>query len=602
MAPIRHRSAAFFLMLAVTHFAVSIRVTDVEALTATDAPAIRADFADPAPIRAVAAELAEKLPAGARLVLQAPDPASTGLDLATVKDATAAFRAALVARAGDRALVLEREALIGVWREALEFGQAPVDALAREAGADLLVIFDIAPADKGVSVSARAVSLGQGGAGRQIAATSPRRWNVSGVDGTIERLRAAAFRAGRDLASQGGLGGVPSSTRVVPVAPPLAIADVVVSAAAAGVSAALAERGSLAPRAIGRRGADLAAAGPAAGPSLVVSASISSISGIMTASLVLAAGGERVATAVVEASIADLPPSMRLASDPMGRVRAADLRATGEALLYRGLGYTDAIRGARLLARRRLMAASLGTPMPAMDMARAPADLVALLAGYPDAVPTGERWRERFGFDDSYGAELVGGASELGGPSAPGVEARLDRRELVAGEVLGIGLTGTRRRAYVAVYAWQADDSVVRLYPARAASGPFVIDVGAGLTLPSVGEPVYGVAPMPGDRVSVEAVVIVASSAPFDVDALAPAASANVVDTLAAATDSGAFLAAVGGMDVATVDLAVLPYSVGVAEADAGTPWRENRPDPSMARKEIEGVGNGAKPRADETR
>ena len=120
---------------------------------------------------------------------------------------------------------------------------------------------------------------------------------------------------------------------------------------------------------------------------------------------------------------------------------------------------------------------------------------------------------------------------------------------------------GERRRAYVSVFAWQADDGVVRLYPGRRAE-TFPVDAGGMLELPGLGEPACGVAPLPGEAASHEALIVLAGAAPYDPDRLAPPALGSAEASLRAAASADAFFDALAALDLAAFDLAVVPYRV----------------------------------------
>ena len=71
------------------------------------------------------------------------------------------------------------------------------------------------------------------------------------------------------------------------------------------------------------------------------------------------------------------------------------------------------------------------------------------------------------------------------------------------------------------------------------------------------------VAAMPGVAESLEAVIVVASSVPFDPDRLAPAPGPTSDASRRKATTASAFLDRVAGLDRSRLRLAVLPYRVG---------------------------------------
>lgn len=147
------------------------------------------------------------------------------------------------------------------------------------------------------------------------------------------------------------------------------------------------------------------------------------------------------------------------------------------------------------------------------------------------------------------------------GGAGPGVAADLDRRVYRPGEPIRVRVTVGRGRAFLALFAWQADGSVVRITPLRTGSA-IPVDAGTRLDLPGPDEPEVAAAPMPGRPDSLEAVVLVAATMPFDPADLAPAMGSTADDSRRAAVSADGFLDAVAGLDLARIRLRILPYRV----------------------------------------
>ncbi|MDF1794314.1 MAG: hypothetical protein P1U88_20545, partial [Thalassobaculaceae bacterium] len=119
-------------------------------------------------------------------------------------------------------------------------------------------------------------------------------------------------------------------------------------------------------------------------------------------------------------------------------------------------------------------------------------------------------------------------------------------------------------RAFVAAYAWQADDTVVRISPRDGTARRLEPEI--RIDLPGPDEATVTSAPLPESDETVEAIIVVASALPFSADALAPAASATPQGSLSGAAEMSAFLDALTALDLARTSLAILPYRVRAAD------------------------------------
>lgn len=150
----------------------------------------------------------------------------------------------------------------------------------------------------------------------------------------------------------------------------------------------------------------------------------------------------------------------------------------------------------------------------------------------------------------------------LGAVIRPAVSARLVRVVYKARETPIRMEIRSEERAYLGVYAWGADNRVVRLYP-RAGE---TLAIGADETvfLPRRGEGRILTAPLPvpGNREDHEAIVVVAAPQPLDFSALAAGVGETLSGTMARAVDGAGFLAALAGLDPARMSVTWLPYSV----------------------------------------
>ena len=231
------------------------------------------------------------------------------------------------------------------------------------------------------------------------------------------------------------------------------------------------------------------------------------------------------------------------------------------------LDRTSALRAARNLARARVVAQALGLPPPGMTEVESEADAIGAFAGFLNAgLPVDEAFRKVRPEGDSDGAEriavrLAAQVVPIGSLLRPAVHARLEHAVYRAMEPMRIEIR-SEEAAHLGLFAWGADDRVVRLYPRGAYR--LVIGPEERLELPRRGEgPILSVPlPVPGNREDHEAFVVVASPNPIDFFALARVVGGTLTDTMSAAVPGSDFLAALAAHDPARMAVIWLPYQV----------------------------------------
>ena len=219
----------------------------------------------------------------------------------------------------------------------------------------------------------------------------------------------------------------------------------------------------------------------------------------------------------------------------------------------------------RNLARARVVAQALGLPPPSIDVVRIEADGVRALTGTLDhGIPVDERfsgpWPDGAG---GLEAELDARVVEVGATARPRVEASLDKIEFLAQEPIRITLSA-EAAAHAAVFAWGADNRVVRLYPNPKAPD-LVLEAGSRVTLPRAGDGykyIIRSAPMPGNAEDHEAFLVLAGGERLALDGLAPLVGESQEETIQAAVSGAGFFDALARHDTSRLALIVLPYRV----------------------------------------
>ena len=215
-----------------------------------------------------------------------------------------------------------------------------------------------------------------------------------------------------------------------------------------------------------------------------------------------------------------------------------------------------------------MVAQALDLPSPRVTDVRTEADAVAAFEGFLDAgLPVDERFREvrtvggARDTEERVAVHLVARVAPVGALLRPAVSARLGHTVYQAMEPISIEIR-SEEAVHLGVFAWGADNRVVRLYP----RGRVRLSARAGetLILPRPGEGRILSAPMPGsnNREDHEAFVVVAASRLLDFAALAPEAGASLSETLDRADDASSFFAALAAQDPARMAVIWLPYQV----------------------------------------
>ena len=280
--------------------------------------------------------------------------------------------------------------------------------------------------------------------------------------------------------------------------------------------------------------------------------------------------GRTLVIAGADIAHASLPSALVTRPGAGGAAPAAGrmYEAVAEAVVSARLDRASALRAARNLARARVVSQALGLPPPHVTEVTTEADAVMAFGGLLDAgLPVDERFLRIRPEDESGGEErvavrLAARVVPLGDLVRPAIGARLDRAVYKAiEEPIRIEIR-SEERAYLGVYAWGADNRVVRLYP--RAGETLAIGADETLFLPRRGEGRLLTAPLPvpGNREDHEAIVVVAAPQPLDFSALAAGVGETLSGTMARAVDGSGFLAALAGLDPARMAVTWLPYSV----------------------------------------
>lgn len=499
------------------------------------------------------------LPPGSRIAIRPLDADETGLPDALAREVEQALAAALLATAPAGGGVASRRDLPAAWEEAESFAGADGGRLLRDAAVDAVVVPSLVERRDGVALSAVLVGVTAGGIGDVIAvmpatplAVDVARFDLASADAGARRLGVALAEQLRRAADPVGA----FSVRIARGGPRSPVTDWL----AAQVGDHLARRLAMPPlyvtaplRRLGE--------GPKA-TRVILEVEIWDLGARVDIQAQARMDGHAV-SGTARVAMRSLPPDFLPLTRDGGRVGPGMYQAEGAAALARRVDPREQRMAARAVARRAVIRDALDWT-PAEGPVRSSGDVQAAMESLQAAIPHEEIWRDLAGAGAVARVLLRARVSRLGGGTAPVIEAAADRAVYRPGDALTARVQLRAGRAYLAAYAWQADDTVIRIAPMSAEAAR--VDAKVRVDVPGTGDPAVSAAPMPGSPESVEAIVIVASALPFDAAALAPSVQATASQSLEAATDMSAFLDALARLDLARVTLRVLPYRVRPAD------------------------------------
>lgn len=509
-------------------------------------------------LREPAGRLWNPLPTGSRIALRPLDPDESGLPDSLLREVENALAGALLATAPAGGDVVTRRDLGAVWEEAQSFGAAAIDELLEDASVDAVAVPSIVETRDGVTVSAVLIAVRRGEAG-DILAVLP----VVELDAAVDRFglvsaEAGARRLGAALAEGLRRASDPGATYAVRVrrrGERSAVTDWFAGLVAEHLVRRLAETPLYVSRPLRRLG-------ERPEPAAVLLELGAWDQGDRVDFQARAAMGPAAARGTARVALSSIPGGFRPLTRDGGRIGRGLFQAVGTFTPTDRTDRREALFAARVLARAALVDDLQGAG--GRRRGSGYRDLAEAMRRLDRTIPHEEIWRDRPGDGQGVVQELRARIARVGGGNAPRLEAAVERDLYRQGEELNARVLVRGGRAYIAAFAWQADDTVVRIAPRGRMARR--LESGAGATVPGPSGPKVTPAPMPGSRETVEAVVVVASALPFDADALAPYSGATVLQSLASAVEMSGFLDALSRLDLARIRLAFLPYRVRAAD------------------------------------
>lgn len=516
----------------------------------------------PPPQIRLAEQLMDAIPSGAKVALQPLDQRYAGLEAAVGDPLYEGLLQALANAAEDGVTLLARERLRAIYNSLEEFYQGDIESLLRNAQADIEIICKPASNATGIILSCSAVRLVNAVTLATAAAHFP-----------ISRSAAHFDVAINAIGSRLGQGAPPGTVVLVPfldTGVETALTRRIGDGLEDKIATAMAKR-------LGSRAAE-AAAKSVLGDGQTSASHVPRYhlrgevrrlddqrfrvdARLLRGERKLIADGADVAIASVPAELAPSLSRRDGAPEPTKRYEAV-----AEAVVSDRLDAASARRAARNLARARVIAQALGLDAPAVDEVRTEADAVAALGEYlGKGLPVNERFHD-LPADEGMriGVRLEAKVMPVGMVSQPAVTAKLQTTVFKALEPITVELR-SEAKVYLGMFAWGADNKVVRLYP-MAARRELAMEAGDVVMLPAQGEGQIRSEPLraQGNHEDHEALIVVATTENVDYGRLAPPAGATLNETMGRAVDGGGFLAALAAMDPSRMSVTVLSYQVHI--------------------------------------
>lgn len=273
--------------------------------------------------------------------------------------------------------------------------------------------------------------------------------------------------------------------------------------------------------------------------------------------------GRTIAMSSADIAAADIPDHMQL--ETVGTDIA--VTAEAEAVVSSRLDADSAKRAAMNLARARLVAQALGVDAPSVGAITTEADATRALG---DVLRHGIPYDEQVEVlsepdSDRIVLRLTGRVKPVSTLEAPDLRAALNQPVFEVDEDIQLALTGAGG-THIALFAWGADNRVVRVYPTAEIAAPRLRD-GEPLLLPAEDEGrSFQSAPMPlsglDNPEDHELFLVVASKNPMDWESLAPVMGESVEDTMTKARTGRSFLQALSERDLSRATIRALPYQI----------------------------------------
>ncbi|HJZ34041.1 MAG TPA: caspase family protein [Hyphomicrobiaceae bacterium] len=224
----------------------------------------------------------------------------------------------------------------------------------------------------------------------------------------------------------------------------------------------------------------------------------------------------------------------------------------------------EALRSARDLARAKVIlarVAAAGINLPnSIDSSSYAAEMLGYLSR---GLTFEETWTTHQATGKELKVELRAKVRPLVGDTERRLTGSIEPTDVISGQPIRLKLLA-KKDATIGVFAWQANGTVLRLYP-DSTKKPVMIKAGEPISLPRSGDlyPAIASGNMPGERRNHEALIVVTGGKSLNFEQLVPTLVTEATQhSPTALTDAGDFLSKLAAIEDTELELLVLPYEV----------------------------------------
>lgn len=267
-------------------------------------------------------------------------------------------------------------------------------------------------------------------------------------------------------------------------------------------------------------------------------------------------------------------------TQPVGTVEPAltdfekgSASGTGVAIIGGEQSRAEATRNAKALARSHAIAMRLGLNPTLPTAIALSADAVEPLRFLSRGLSTDEEWTIK-----QVGAEMRVELQTMIRPLPNGrlLSGHIEPATIVAEQPIRLKVTA-KKEVQIGVYAWQADGSVLRIYPDTSQRNGVQLRAGETVTFPRANDPYPNITsqPMPGERANLEAFMVV-TGGKETLAKLTELVAPTVTTTASTGGDrrveDAEFLNRLATISDPDLEVLVLPYVVRAAPAGGKRP------------------------------
>ncbi len=244
-----------------------------------------------------------------------------------------------------------------------------------------------------------------------------------------------------------------------------------------------------------------------------------------------------------------------------------EFEVTGHARITKEHPKLEALRSARALARAKAILKALlssDTSLPgSVSSSREAADLLGFMGR---GLTHGEFWREHTVNASEVRVELRTRVSLLPTGTERKLSGSIEPATVIAKQSFRVKIDAVKD-VNIGVFAWQANGTVVRLYP-ESMTQKLQIKRGQSVSLPRANNSYPAIASdnMPGERSNHEAIIVVTGAPSLSLGSLVIASIAGTPQqSMADSVDGSEFLSALAALHDPELEVLVLPYEVRAA-------------------------------------